>query len=441
MSAEKKKKIDDLDQRSSQVKEILGKSPSWILKSGITMVAVFVCLLLIGSALISYNDVIPAKIIITSKNPPVYLKANATGKLTNIYVGANQQVFAGEPLAEIENTAQTGNMLFLKKELENFVPSITSTDSLRQRFPTNLNLGPVQFAYGEFLTQYQNYILFNALTPNKKESEVIQQQLKEQKSLLDKQRRQLQFYKEDLSLSKETYLRNQKLHDKGVISDAEFENATRAYLTDQQNYEGFKSSMSNTQINIANYLNLLTKSGIEGEEFQNSYRQQLEKAYQYLKNEVSLWEQIYLLKSPIDGKVTVFDIWNKNQNVAIGETIFTVVPNNLEEIIGRMTLPIQNSGKVKPRQKVIIKLANYPFQEWGNLEGEIINISEVPKQGQESFYTVYIRIKSLTTSYGKKIDFKQEMNGSAEIVVEELTILQRIFYNLRKAFSREQQSR
>ena len=112
------------------------------------------------------------------------------------------------------------------------------------------------------------------------------------------------------------------------------------------------------------------------------------------------------------------------------------MPNDLEEIIGRVTLPIRNSGKVQVGQKVIVKLANYPFEEWGSLEGEIRSISEVPKQGEEAFYTLYIELKGLTTSYGKEIAFKQEMQGTADIVVEELTVLQRIFYQLRKVFDR-----
>ena len=108
----------------------------------------------------------------------------------------------------------------------------------------------------------------------------------------------------------------------------------------------------------------------------------------------------------------------------------------MDGIIGRVTLPIRNSGKVKAGQKVIIKLDNYPFEEWGSLIGEIENISEVPKQGEETFYTLYIGVRELTTSFGKTITFKQEMQGTAEIVVEELTVLQRIFYELRKVFDR-----
>ena len=101
-------------------------------------------------------------------------------------------------------------------------------------------------------------------------------------------------------------------------------------------------------------------------------------------------------------------------------------------------MPIQNWGKVKLGQKVIIKLDNYPNQEWGSLTGTITNISDVPKQQiqQEPYYSIYVDIEGLTTSYDKEIDFKQEMQGTAEIVVEELTVLQRIFYQLREIFDR-----
>ncbi|MGB5818016.1 MAG: HlyD family efflux transporter periplasmic adaptor subunit [Saonia sp.] len=431
-----KRKIDLLEERSDQVKEILGKAPNWVIRSGISVVFIIVLLLILGAAIISYNDIIPAEITITSKNPPVYLKANTAGRLTHIFVEPDQQVQKDEMLAEIENTANLEDILHLRNRISKFNAGIPTLDSLRLMYAPYLDLGSVQLAYGEFLTQYQNYILFNALAPNERESTVIRKQLREQRGFLEKQQRQLDIFKEDLEFSKSSYERNATLYEKGVISKAEFETASRDYLADKQQYEGFLTGISNTRIAIADFNNLLTKTNIEGTEFENNYRQQLEKAYQNLNNELLSWEQQFLLKSPISGKITVFDIWNQYQNVAVGETLFTVVPDNLEEIIGRVTLPIRNSGKVRVGQKVIIKLANYPFEEWGSLQGEIANISEVPKQGEEAFYTLYIEIENLRTSYGKEIKFRQEMQGTAEIVIEELTILERIFYQLRKVFDR-----
>ncbi len=435
-SSKLREQLDVMEQRSDEVKEILGKAPNWVIRSGITVVFIIVVALIIGASIVSYNDIIPAEITITSKNPPIYIKANASGRLTHIFVTPNQEVEKGAILAEVENTATLDHVITLKEKLQGFKASINSLDTLRTTFPSDLNLGSIQTSYAEFLTQYQNFILFNSLSPNERESAVIGQQLREQQKFLRKQQNQLDIFKEDLEFSKGSYDRNKTLFEKGVISAAEFDAASRDYLSDKQRYEGFLTSISSTQIAIANFNNLLTKSNIQGVEFENSNKQQLERAFQGLKNDLLLWEQQFLIMAPIAGKVTVFDIWNQYQNVAVGETLFTVIPINLEEIIGKVSLPIRNSGKVKVGQKVIVKLANYPFEEWGSLEGEVANISEVPKQGEEAFYTLFIKLKGLSTSYGKQVDFKQEMQGTAEIVIEELTILERIFYQIRKIFNR-----
>ncbi len=424
------------EERSDMVRDILGKPPNWVVRIGITVVFVVVSLLFIGAAVLSYNDITTARITITSKNPPIYLKANVSGRLTNVLVEENQYVEEGQILAEIENTANFEDVLFLKRQLENFNPENKTLDSLKKEFPSSLNLGTMQLAYIEFLTKFQNFMLFKALSPNKKESQIILQQLKEQKTFLSKQEDQRKILEEDLELSKKTFERSSFLHKKGVISQAEYEEASRSYLSDKQRHETFLGGISNTRIAIANFNSLLTKSTIQGKEFQSNYRQGIDNALQSLSNELLLWEQRFLIKSPIDGKVTIFDIWSTFQNVEAGEVIFTIVPIDIDKIIGRLTLPIRNSGKVKEGQKVIVKLDNYPFEEWGSLEGRIISISEVPKLNQVDEYTLYVEIDNLRTSYNKTIEFKQAMQGSAEIVLEELTLLQRILYQLRGLFSR-----
>ncbi|MEM9001857.1 MAG: HlyD family efflux transporter periplasmic adaptor subunit [Bacteroidota bacterium] len=431
-----KDSINLLDERSDQVREILGKTPNWMIRSGTSLVFVIVGILLLGSAVISYNDIIPAQIVITSKNPPIYLKARSSGRLTKVLVQANDHVSKDQILAEIENTAKFEDAIYLANELDSHRAVFLSLDSLHQIFPSTLDLGEMQLAYGNYLTAYQNFILYHTLAPNTKESALIRKQLYEQQQFLRNQERQLALFEQDLALSKNNFDRNKGLFDKRVISKAEYEEASRAYLADQQQYEVFLTNISNTQIAIANFNNLLTKTDIQGTEFENTYKQELANAEQNLHIALYAWEQQYLIKSPISGNVTVFDIWNQYQNVDLGEMLFTVVPENMDGIIGRVTLPIRNSGKVKVGQVVIIKLDNYPFEEWGSLKGEIKSVSEVPKQGEQTFYTLYISVEGLTTSFDKKIKFKQEMRGSAEIVIEELSVLERVFYEIRKLFNR-----
>ncbi|RYC53123.1 HlyD family secretion protein [Flagellimonas olearia] len=335
--------MDNWDERSDQVREILGKAPNWVIRFGITLVFIIIFLLLLGASLISYNDIIPAQITVTSKNPPVYLKSKSSGRLTQIFIQPGQNVRKGEPLAEIENTATIDDVYYLKNHLKDSNLPLITLDSLKSLFPFHLKLGDVQMAYDDFIAQYQNYIVFNTLTPIKKQPDIIRRQL---------------------------------------------------------------------------------------------LGQQLGKAQQNLNNAIASWEQNYIIKSPIDGTATFFDIWSQYQHVSAGETIFTIVPDDPEEIIGHATLPARNSGKVKTGQKVMIKLDNYPFQEWGSLEGMVSSISEVPKPGEQVLYTLQIEINSLTTSYGKSIDFKPEMQGKAEVIIEELTVMERIFYQLRKTFDR-----
>ncbi len=203
-----------------------------------------------------------------------------------------------------------------------------------------------------------------------------------------------------------------------------------------RNLKSLESSLELEQNSIYQLNNSLKQASIGDQSSLLASDQNLEQAKQNLENQIYQWEQLYIIKSPIDGKVTLFDVWNTYQNVQLGETLFTVVPEDIDGIIGRVTMPVQNSGKVKVGQEVIVKLDNYPYQEWGSLKGTISSISDVPKQG-EALYTIFVDIEGLNTSFDKALDFKQEMQGTAEIVVEELTVLQRIFYQLREVFSRK----
>ncbi|WP_411029290.1 HlyD family efflux transporter periplasmic adaptor subunit [Spongiimicrobium sp. 3-5] len=425
-----KRKIDDLNERSDQVREILGKAPHWVIRAGITLIFIIITLLLLGAALISYNDVVTAEIVVSSKNPPVYIKSGASGKLINIFAERGQSVVKGEKLAEVESNARIEDVYYLKGSIKDFEPQGISLDSLKSLFPTHLNLGDIQPSYDNFVIQYQNYVLFNTSAINLKESKVIERQLRDQNFFWEKLQKQRLVLKQKMDSSNKVYEQNKKLHKTGAIDKVEYERFSNRYLTEKQSYEDFRTSMSNTQAAMANF-NMLLKKYVARED---PFKETLVQAYKDLNRELLLWEKEHVIKSPIDGKVTVFDLWKKSHTITAEENLFTVLPHNLEEIVGRIVLPIQNAKNIEVGQKVIIKLTNYPFKEWGGLEGKITAISEVPKQGDGTFYSIYVKVNGLTTSLGKHIDFNQEMYGNAEIIIEELTVLERIFYQLRETF-------
>lgn len=113
--------------------------------------------------------------------------------------------------------------------------------------------------------------------------------------------------------------------------------------------------------------------------------------------------------------------------------MFTIIPKNYSSYICKVQAPVLNSGKVKIGQDVNIKLSSYPDNEFGVLKGKIKDISLVPNN--EGLYLIDVKLpEKLVTTHGKEIEFKQEMQGVAEIITEDLRLIERVFYQLKEIF-------
>ncbi|WP_298650356.1 hypothetical protein [uncultured Proteiniphilum sp.] len=112
-------------------------------------------------------------------------------------------------------------------------------------------------------------------------------------------------------------------------------------------------------------------------------------------------------------------------------------------IFGKALLPIARSGKVKIGQKVNIRLENFPENEFGILEGQVKNISLVPiSAGQAAtenaaeYYTIDIILPDrLTTTYKKELPYLPHMQGRADIVTEDISLLERFFLPMKRILS------
>ena len=69
------------------------------------------------------------------------------------------------------------------------------------------------------------------------------------------------------------------------------------------------------------------------------------------------------------------------------------------------------------------------------LNGLVKNVSLIPDEEGQYFVKVTLP-KKLLTSYNKEIDFKQEMRGSAEIITEDLRLIERLFYQFKDVLKR-----
>lgn len=113
----------------------------------------------------------------------------------------------------------------------------------------------------------------------------------------------------------------------------------------------------------------------------------------------------------------------------------TEEPSKNSDYVAKLKTPARNSGKIKIGQRVTVQLKNYPETEFGVLEGKVAHISALPTK--EGFYLIDVSLpENLISSYGKEIVFKQEMSGTANIITEDLRLIERFFYQLKDVFSR-----
>ena len=102
----------------AELNYFLGNPPSWLLRNGIIMVALFFGLLLALSYLIKYPDTVACRVVLTTENPPIRLMAQATGRISELLVKENESVEAGQILAVFENTADWHDVLWLETMLQ-----------------------------------------------------------------------------------------------------------------------------------------------------------------------------------------------------------------------------------------------------------------------------------------------------------------------------------
>jgi len=422
-------KEDKIELRSEEFQEVLGAVPPWILRWGITILAIAVVVLLIGSAIIKYPDVIPAQIVLTGSTPPATIVAHASGKLKELYVIDNQNVKIGTYLAVIDNPARTEDIEILKNYLDNL------TDYGFQKSPSgDLGVGTLQQLYTSFLTTLFEYTEYKRLLyyPQKKMMtlERIAQYEKQYKSLLNQQR----ITEEQFVIAQKQYSRDSTLNKKGILSDEEMETTENTFLQSLSSRENMRSNLNNMQIQIGQLKESLLDTEQQGTEKLNSLQTQLQSLVSQLKAGIQDWELNYVLRTPIDGKITFSNYWIENQNVSAGEEVFTIVPDSSNTVIGKATLPVTRSGKVKTGQKVNIRLENFPDNEYGILRGRVENISLVPSQMNQTLnYTVEVSLSNgLKTTYQKKLPFLPNMQGQAEIITDDISLLERFILPIKK---------
>lgn len=415
-----------------EVESLIGNPPNWLQYWGMTVVFLVLAGGVALAWLVEYPDVVEAKIVLTTENPPIRLVARASAPIKTLSVKNGQAVEPGALLAQLENPAE----MTAVSELEQWLRAAQSADPgglMSVSLPKSGVLGDLQADVAQLSASLEALKAQLGKDINLLKINNIQSRIKQVEVLNGSLGRQAVILEQELAIAKSGMERDSILWSKNSLSKLEYDHTLAYFLAKKRELELLASQQQQHAIRQKEMESEILDLQSETAEAVHQKVLDFQAKADALLGKLSVWKQTWQLVSPIAGNVALNKIWSPNQFVQEGEEVMTIVPSkSAGRVIAKGSVAGFGAGKVNLKAVVYIRLEGFPYQEFGEIEGVLEEILAVPNQGG---YQVTISLsQDLRTSHGISIPFQQETPGTARIVTERRSLLARIFEQLKRAF-------
>ena len=428
--------------RSPEVDDILSYVPNWMILWGNTVILLILCGLLFMSYHIKYPDVVSGIVTINSSYPPIPLVAKATGLVT-LFKEDKATVLVDEPIGFIKNTADYEDVLHLKNILKDFQNKLNKGSSFSfYELPNGLQLGELQSTYNQlYLKIKEQKIQHHVNQNNTTRKGNIDQQLAELTAIKKAKEKSLSIkYQEYLKAKNLVKIRYEMLYKSGSISaeqlnirESEVSNLLDIYQNDRMSFNEIKKRILDLNSNkveldfIKEDQSILSQSS-------------LVVAFEQMNTAIHNWEKKYVLAAPVSGSLNFIRFIKNNMYLQQATPLANIIPT-IEmgadtTMIGELVISSIGSGKAEIGQEVNIALNDYPKKQYGIVLGKVESISNMnmPIPGGNGMvgYKVIVSFpRGLENTLKKDIQFKYNMQGHAEIITDDIRLIERFFHELR----------
>lgn len=357
--------------------DILGDPPGWLIHTGSYIIYGIIAILLLGTALFEYPDVVYSSVVIDDMANVEWITVNSSGPIDRFFVKDQSTVKRNDTLGMIKNPASIMDVKRFCKVLTNIEWYYRTNDiSYLKEYPFDLIMGEMSDAYEQFTQAVRSCLIYQELDLFPQRKEFLQKELE----LLNKEK----------------------------------ENNSLALL---------KTKRELFELEITHKMELARN------------RRLLELAYEKMVNSLKSWESKYLIKSNSDGTVILGKSWSMSNIVNQGDTVCSVISGKKGQPIGRIQLSQNEVAEIVAGSKVNIELAKYPAHTYGYLLGEVSSVSYVPSNRS---YAVEVDFPGeLTTSLHRKIDYEVGLYGKVEVITSSRSVLKRILTPLYEIFKQK----
>jgi multidrug resistance efflux pump len=427
-------------EHGNEIEEIISNRLPPIVRWGTVYFFFLLLLIALICWFIKYPDIVAAGARLNSVNAPKQVITRTEGKLIKIAVKENEMVEAGQLLGYMESLANPQSVIEISKQVDsiNNLIGLNRTDEIIKFFPSITSpfgggrvgaLGELQSPYQTFI---QTFISFKDYLSNGfylRKKGMLQTDMRNIQKLNTILSAQKNLLGQDLSLSQQTFSANDSLAAEKVISQLDYRNEKSKLIAKQLSLPQINSSI----ISNESQQNEKRKEIAELENQIAVQKNTFIQALQTLKSQIQAWEFKYLLKAPVAGSVSFTGFFQESQEMKAGQPLFYIQPGNTSYFV-EMLIPQYNFGKIKPGQKVLLKFHAYPSEQYGSVVGKIDYINNTPSDS--GYLAKVILPQGLMTNYKKPLQYRNGLFAQADIITEDMRLLERFYYNINKQLKR-----
>ncbi|MBA4408234.1 MAG: HlyD family efflux transporter periplasmic adaptor subunit [Bacteroidota bacterium] len=438
-----KENLEQTAQRTEEVRDIIDRMPYRTGRIVAILVTGLCVLLLFFGWLIEYPETVSGPVTITARQAPVRLVANISGKL-HLLKNNGDSLHENDIIGFMDNPAKLLDVLEVERFLnENQIEKLVDSH-LALEFPETTALGELSSVYFSFRNALEKLEQYRTGKPYEKKRASLISLVNSQMQLSSHNRKQMETKASSLKIAGKNIHRDSLLYGSSTIAELELDRSSISYLGLLESAQAMNKEEASYQLQLNDTRHKLQLLQVEQQGAEQQLRMDVITGYNELSNSFRQWKQRYLFVAPFAGTLENMNFWHENDFLPAGTETFSVLPAD-NPLLGQVFLPSQGAGKVVIGQKVIIKLDNYPYMEYGSVDGQVHSISmltnqaeAITRQNNMRTYLVTVDLPNrLSTNYGAILDFRYEIKGIADIVTKRRKLLERLFDNLKYIASKK----
>ncbi len=143
------------------------------------------------------------------------------------------------------------------------------------------------------------------------------------------------------------------------------------------------------------------------------------------------------ITAPVSGKIYDVQTTLGERTVSPGQELLSILPND-ENLLLEVKVLNRDIGFISEGMRAKVKLATFPFQEFGTIEGEVIQLSPNATLDKDLGLVFKAKVKLSQNNvvvHGKPVELAPGMAATAEIVTRQRSVLTFLLEPITRRFS------